>query len=131
MRPSSQSRPQWIYDKKLDFDTSTQLDQTLTKPFYSSRPNSRSLSQFHPLREKLNASALIHQELVDNIQKEKEKLSQLLNHNHTISRVPVENNCQRLLAEFKQNQVHQEIELLNREHERLKRLLTQRLVKQD
>ena len=126
MMASSQNGLEWIFKNKIEAEPSTQLDQTLTKPFYASRPGYRSFSQTTPPQDNLNSSGNVYRGLVDNIQKEKHKLTQLLKNNNYMARVRVEQSCRQLLAEFKQNQAQQEIELLNREHERLRRLLAQR-----
>ena len=126
MRSSSQGGPEWIYKKKIEGEPSTQLDQTLTKPFYDSKSGYRSFSQFTAQHDHLNPDISVSKRIIESANKDKDKISQFLKHNHFISRIPIEHNCRQLLAEFKQGQIHQEIELLNREHERLRRLLTQR-----
>lgn len=126
MMASTQNGPEWIFRKKMEVEPSTQLDQTLTKQFSATRPGYRSFSQTTPPQDNLNSSGYVGRDVINSIQREKNKLTQLLKHNHYTPRVPVEHNCKQLLAEFKQNQAQQEVELLNREHERLRRLLSQR-----
>jgi len=129
MRSSSQGGPEWIYKKKVEVDTSTQLDQTLTKPFYASRNGYRSSSQLNPPQEHLNLGPSYSKKPTDSNFNEKERLAQLLSTNHFTKSIPLQHNCRQILADFKQTQIHQEIDLLNKEHERLRRLLTQRLFK--
>lgn len=126
MRSSSQGAPEWLYKKKLEPEANMQLDQTLTKPFYASKSINRASDRFTAQKGYLNPDADFSKELTANLQKEKDNLSQMLKLNHFTSHKPIEHNCRSMLQEFKKGQFQQDMELLNREHERLRRLLTQR-----
>jgi len=126
MRSSAQNGPEWIYNKKIEPKSTVLLDRTLTKQFYGSNSNRRSVSQYNTPLNDVNSDINISNRLFNDFQKD--KLSQPICSGIFEYKKPIKTEYQLLLEDLKQNQIHQEMELLNREHDRLRRLIAQRFV---
>lgn len=132
MRSNSQTAPGWLANKRYDSDLSTQLDQTMTRPFYASTTAHRSIERQQPVHN-LPVTAFSARKPLETPHRQSMPFADHLTLTPKTgrARLPVEQSCQHLIANIQTNQNQQALEVLNREHERLRRTLAQRRVHKD
>lgn len=126
MRSLSHNGPEWIHKKKPQLDNSTRFGETLTRNLYTSKPSHEFASQLSPIHTRSNLNIHTGRLLLSNQLEDKNRVAHVLLSNDYNIRTPIKHCRNHVSIDHKSEQVKQELELLNREHERLRRLLTQR-----